>query len=93
MVGVFDEVMGKGKVNERPVIMGGEDFARYGRDGIPIFMYFLGTIDQKRWDESLKPGATPLPSMHADGFWPTIEPSIRNGVLTMSMAVLELMGK
>lgn len=93
LTGVFEEVLGKGKVNERPVIMGGEDFSRYGRDGIPIFMYFLGTIDQKRWDESLKPGATPLPSMHADSFWPTIEPSIRTGVLTMSLAVLELTGK
>ena len=56
-------------------------------------MYFLGTIESQRWDESLKPGATPLPSMHSDSYWPAIEPSIRNGVLTMSMAVLELMGK
>jgi hippurate hydrolase len=93
MVGVFEGVLGKGNVNERPVIMGGEDFARYGRDGTPIFMYFLGTIDQKRWDESLKPAAIPLPSMHSDSYWPTIEPSIRNGVLTMSLAVLELTGK
>src|SRR5262245_27624893 len=93
IVGVFEELLGKGKVVDRPVIMGGEDFSRYGREGIPIFMYFLGTIDQKRWDESLTPGATPLPSMHADSFWPAIEPSIRNGVLTMSVAVLELMGK
>ena len=93
VVGVFEEVLGKSKVKERPVIMGGEDFARYAHDGIPIFMYFLGTIDQKRWDDSLKTGAIPLPSMHADGFWPAMEPSIRNGVLTMSLAVLELMGK
>jgi amidohydrolase len=24
--------------------MGGEDFGRYGREGIPIFFYFLGTL-------------------------------------------------
>jgi amidohydrolase len=93
MVGLFEEVLGKDKLHERPVIMGGEDFARYGKDGTPIFMYFLGTIDPQRWDESLKPGAVPLPSMHSDSYWPAIEPSIRTGVLTMSMAALELMGK
>jgi hippurate hydrolase len=90
---VFEEVLGKNKVNERPPMMGGEDFARYGREGIPIFIWFLGTIDDKRWEESLRPGATPLPSMHADSYWPSVRPSINNGVLTMSMAVLNLVGK
>jgi len=90
---VFEEVLGKDKVHERPPMMGGEDFSRYGREGVPIFIWFLGTIDSKRWDESLRPGATPLPSMHADSYWPSIQPSIENGVLTMSMAVLNLVGK
>jgi hippurate hydrolase len=93
MVGLFEELLGKDKVHERPPIMGGEDFARYGREGVPVFLYFLGTIDDDRWNASLKPGAAPLPSMHADGFWPTIDPSIRTGVHTMSMAVMQLMGK
>lgn len=93
MVGLFGDLLGKEKIHPRPPMMGGEDFSRYGREGIPIFMYFLGTIDDRRWEESLKPGAAPLPSMHADSFWPTIRPSIETGVHTMSMAVLQLLGK
>ncbi len=93
MVAMFGELLGKEKIHERPPIMGGEDFSRYGREGIPIFLYFLGTIDDKRWEESKRPGANPLPSMHSDSFWPTIQPSIQTGVLTMSMAVMKLLGK
>jgi len=74
-------------------LMGGEDFSRYGKEGVPIMMYFLGTIDAKRWEIAHQPDGRPLVSMHSDSYWPTIEPSIRTGVLTMSMAVLDLMGK
>jgi hippurate hydrolase len=90
---MFEEILGKERVHERPPIMGGEDFGRYGREGVPIFMYFLGTIDEARWENSLKPGAKSLPSMHSDSYYPTPEPSIRVGVTTLSMAVLNLVGK
>jgi hippurate hydrolase len=93
MATLFEEILGKANVQERPPMMGGEDFARYGKEGVPIMMYFLGTIDSKRWDAAHQPNARPLPSMHSDSYWPTIEPSIRTGVFTMSMAVLDLLGK
>jgi amidohydrolase len=93
IVALFEESLGKDKVHERPPLLGGEDFARYGREGVPIFMYFLGTMDEARWDDSKKPGGTPLPSLHSDHFWPEIEPSIRTGVYTMSMAAMQLLGK
>jgi hippurate hydrolase len=92
-VAVFRELLGKDKVIEMGPIMGGEDFGRYGRAGVPIFFYFLGTADPQKYDESLKPGGKQLPSMHSDLYYPVIEPSIRTGVLTMSAAVLNLMGK
>ena len=43
--------------------------------------------------ESKKENGKPLPSMHSDLYYPEIKPSIHNGVLTMSMAVLNLLGK
>jgi hippurate hydrolase len=92
-VGVLRQVMGADKVEARPPVMGGEDFSRYGRAGVPIFMYWLGTIDAERWAASQKEGATPLPSLHSDLFWPAPDPTIRTGVLTMSHAVLNLVGK
>jgi hippurate hydrolase len=93
IVGHFQSILGSDKVHERPPVMGGEDFSRYGREGVPIFMYFLGTIDDDRWNAAQKPGAPSLPSLHSDSFWPMIEPSIHTGVYTMSMAVMKLMNK
>lgn len=90
-VGLFREILGAENVKDRPPLMGGEDYSRYGRAGVPIFMYFLGTIPDDRFAESEKPGGRPLPSMHSDSFAPAPEPSIRTGVRTMSMGVLQLM--
>jgi len=93
---LFKELLGADNIHLVPPIMGGEDFSRYalgGEQKVPIFMYFLGTVAPERYAEALKPGGKPLPSMHSDLYAPVPEPSIRTGVLTMSMAVLNLMGK
>ena len=46
--------------------MGGEDFSRYGKAGVPIFMFWLGTIPADRMAEAEREGGKPLPSMHSD---------------------------
>ena len=93
-VALFKDILGEDKLHERPVIMGGEDFSRYANGGeIPVFMYFLGTIDADRAAAAKKEGAKPLPSMHSDSYYPIPEPSIKVGVKTMTMAVLNLVGK
>jgi len=92
-VPVFRQVLGDTNVEERPPVMGGEDFSRYGRAGVPIFMFWLGTIPEDRWAASLREGGLPLPSLHSDLFWPEPQPSIRTGFLSMSHAVLNLIGK
>jgi amidohydrolase len=93
-VTLFKEVLGADKVLERPLVMGGEDFGRYGRDGkVPIFLYFLGTVPPEKVEAAKHDSAKSLPSLHSDLFYPTPEPSIKTGVLTMSMAVLNLVGK
>jgi amidohydrolase len=93
VAGLFRELLGEENVRERPPIMGGEDFSRYGLAGVPICIYFLGTISREKYDESRRPGGPILPSLHSDGFAPLPEPSIRTGVRTMTLAVLDLMGK
>jgi hippurate hydrolase len=92
-VGLFKDLLGPEKIHERPPVMGGEDFSRYGKDGTPIFLYFLGTITPEQYAESLREGAAPLPSLHSDQFYPIPKPTIETGVLTMSMAVLNLFAK
>lgn len=89
----FQSVLGEDKVYKIPPFMGGEDFGRLGLEGIPIFLYFIGTTAPERVAESLKPDGTAIPSLHSDFYYPVSEPSIRTGVLTMSSAVLNLLGK
>lgn len=93
MTGLFRDLLGEENVKERAPIMGGEDFGRYGKEGVPICMYFLGTIGKDKWDESQKPGGPILPSMHADSYAPLPEPSIRVGVTTLTISALDLLGK
>jgi hippurate hydrolase len=93
-VAALKDVLGAEQVHERPPLMGGEDFSRYGRDGqVPVFLYFLGTFPPERLAEAEKEGGRPIPSLHSDLYFPVPEPSIKTGVLTMSMAVLNLMDK
>jgi amidohydrolase len=92
-VAMFKDVLGAEKVHERPPVMGGEDFSRYGREGVPIFMYWLGTLPPERIAEAGKEGGKPIPSLHSDSYYPIPEPSLRTGVKTMSLAVLNLTGK
>ena len=92
-VTVFKDVLGAENVVSRPPTMGGEDFGLYGRARVPICLYWLGTIDPKRVAESESENGKPLPSLHSDLFAPVPEPTLKTGVLTMSLAVLNVLGK
>ncbi|MBX9584131.1 MAG: amidohydrolase [Gemmataceae bacterium] len=92
-VGVFKELLGGGNVRERRPLMGAEDFGRFAQGKTPIFMYFLGTITQDQYDAAKKPDAPPLPGMHTDRYAPVPEPSIRAGVRTECLAILNLLNK
>jgi hippurate hydrolase len=93
MVPVLQEVLGKDRVHERPMSMGGEDFSQYGRAGVKTFYYWLGSVPLEQWAAAQREGARPLPPTHSDAYFPTPEPTIRTGVLTMSMALLNVAGK
>jgi hippurate hydrolase len=92
-VRVFKEALGAERVHARPPIMWGEDFAVYGQQGVPLFMYFLGTQPPEGVAAAEREGGQELPSLHSDQFHPVPEPSIKTGVLTMTLAVLNLVGK
>jgi metal-dependent amidase/aminoacylase/carboxypeptidase family protein len=93
-VELFKKVLGEDKLHTRPTIMGGEDFSRFGLNGeIPIFMYFLGSVAPDKVAASKKEGGKPLPGGHTDAYFPLPEPTIRTGVKTMSLAVLNIVGK
>ena len=89
---VFAETIGADNVADDEPSMGGEDFSQYGRAGVPILMYRLGAVSQSRLDRYAKLGVPP-PSLHSSQFYPDFEPTLRTGVLTMTAAALELLGK
>jgi hippurate hydrolase len=91
-VALFTEVLGADKVVEKLPIMAADDFSRYGREGIPIFMYHLGTQPPERVAAARGEGRD-LPSLHNASFAPVPEPTIKTGVLSMSLAALNLLGK
>ncbi len=90
----FEKVIGSENVITNSAVMGGEDFGMYGKteDKFPIFIYWLGTISPEKIKASKESGKG-LPSLHSPFFAPLPEPTIKTGVLTMSQAVLDLLGE
>jgi amidohydrolase len=91
-VKLFEETLGKERVFERSMSMGGEDFSRFIRAGIPGFYWHIGTAPSERYKE-WKDGGKPLANTHSDAYFPVPEPTIKTGVLTMTMGVLKMLEK
>jgi hippurate hydrolase len=92
LVAVFKDVLGEDRVHERPMSMGGEDFSQFTRAGLRTFYWYLGTADPIAYTEAKK-GGKALANTHSPYYAPVPEPTLRTGVLSMSMAVLELMNE
>ncbi|NOZ40918.1 MAG: amidohydrolase [Planctomycetes bacterium] len=90
LVPALKNALDEQNVNETNPSMGGEDFGRIGRAGVPILMLNLGTVSQQRLDEYKKAG-TPPPSLHSPKYFPDPEASIVTGVTTLTTAALELL--
>jgi hippurate hydrolase len=91
MVAHFADLLGKEKVIERGMSMGGEDFSQFVNAGVPGFYYHLGCSPPAKVAAAAK-GGPPLPSVHSDTFYALPEPTIKTGVFTMTSAVLHLVG-
>lgn len=87
---VFRRTIGEENVTSAEQTMGGEDFSRYGKAGVPILMYRLGSVDQRRLDRFKQLGQQP-PSLHSPLYYPDVEEALITGVSTMSAAALELL--
>ena len=90
LVPVLKQALGEDKLVEAKPSMGGEDFGRIGRAGVPIVMLKLGTIKQQRLDGYRDQGIPP-PSLHSPKYYPDPQPSIATGVTTFVTAALELL--
>ena len=86
-------LLGEKNIQTRPPAMGAEDFGRFSKNGVPIFMFFLGSVSQEKYEAAQKPGAPALPGMHTDAYFPEPDKAIRVGVQTMSLSVIDLLSK
>ena len=82
--------LGAAQVEEVEPTMGAEDFGLFGRDGVPTFMFRLGTIPPERIAAAKERGE-PLPSLHSALFHPDAAPSLRTGIRAMTAAVTALL--
>ena len=87
---VLQRLVGEENVELSQPTMGGEDFSQYGRAGVPILMYWLGGVSQKRLDAYQAAGESP-PSLHSPMFYPDAEATLLTGVNSMVTIVLELL--
>lgn len=92
LVAVFRARFGEERVVPRPPTMGGEDFARYGRQEprIPSMLFGLGAVPLERWEAS-EQGEASLPSLHSPFFYPDPAPTIATGVEALTSAALSLL--
>lgn len=81
---------GAARVQERPPVMGAEDFSEYGRAGVPAAMLWLGAANPRAFAEAQAAGRD-LPSLHSSHFAPDREPTLKTGAAALAISVLELL--
>lgn len=84
------KTLGEGNVRESEQSMGGEDFSQFGRAGVPICMFQVGTISPARMKRFKELGVDP-PSLHSPLYFPDPAESLETGVTAMSAAALDLL--
>lgn len=90
LVPIIVEAIGEEHVVQADQSMGGEDFSQYGRAGIPIFMFKLGSVDRERLSTYAESGSTP-PSLHSSKYYPDVRPTLKAGVTSMAAIVRALL--
>jgi metal-dependent amidase/aminoacylase/carboxypeptidase family protein len=90
MTGIFEKTLGAERVTIAEPSMGGEDFSQYGRAGVPIVMYRLGSVLPERLERFKALGMNP-PSLHSASYYPDFAVTLQTGFCTMCAGVLDLM--
>lgn len=87
---VLKQKFGNDRVELADPVMGGEDFGRFSQFGMPICMFRLGAVSQKRLDEFAARHQPPT-SLHSPLYYPDIEETLSVGVPAMIYVASELL--
>jgi len=83
---------GDDNVVQEPPDMASDDFAEYGKAGVPALQFSLGAVDPQKFEAARKTGEQ-LPGPHSPFFAPDREPSLRTGITAETTAVLAVMSR
>jgi amidohydrolase len=87
---LFIKEFGKEHVEESEATMGGEDFSQYARAGVPVLMFRVGAVEEKRLARMKELGQDP-PSLHSPIFYPDAEITLVTGLHSLVIATLDLL--
>ncbi len=86
---LFIKELGQENVEESEATMGGEDFSQYARAGVPVLMFRVGAVNERRLARMKELGA--VPSLHSPLFYPDAEEALVTALHSLSAATLELL--
>jgi hippurate hydrolase len=84
--------LGDANVVELPAPMTSDDFALYGREGVPSFKLWFGAVDPQEFERA-KAANTPLAGPHSPTWAPDRERTLRTGVASFVTAALAFLGR
>jgi len=85
----LQKVIGTLQVIEMPAKMTSEDFAEYGRAGVPSVLLHIGAVNPAKLAESRRTGV-PVPAPHSPEWLPDLEPTLKAAIRGETVALLDL---
>jgi hippurate hydrolase len=91
LAAVLGAALGAGHITQARPDMPSEDFGEFGKAaGAPSVMFRIGAADPDLFQRA-KASRTPLPCLHASGFAPDRERTVRTGVAVVVLSALDLL--
>ena len=85
----LQKTLGTQQVVEMPAKMTSEDFAEYGRAGVPSVLLHIGAVNPAKLAESRRTGI-PVPAPHSPEWLPDLEPTLKAAIRGETVALLDL---
>jgi hippurate hydrolase len=85
----LQKAVGTQQAIEMPAKMTSEDFAEYGRAGVPAVLLHIGAVNPARLAESRRTGV-PVPAPHSPEWLPDLEPTLKAAIRGETVVLLDL---
>ena len=92
----FEREIGAGTVLDPGMFTGSEDVSWFAREaGVPLVFWFWGGVDPAVYARAQAEGTIDrdIPTNHSPFFAPVLQPTLRNGVRTLTVAAREFLGR